>query len=120
MTMFSAAELEDMRATAELSMEETALVKRAANTTDSQGGYTTSWSTQETTTGRLAPGGGASEQLFAEELQSRTAWTIWLPQGTDVTARDRIAIGTRTFEVLGIVAPHTYETARGAVCVEVV
>jgi len=115
--LLTATELTAMRAQAAVSMVEVVVIWTATNATDGQGGSTPTWATA-TTMGRLAAGGGVSEQALAEALGSRTAWTVWLPYGTAVTAQNRIVIAGRTFEVLGIVAPHTYETARGAVCVE--
>jgi head-tail adaptor len=46
----------------------------------------------------------AAELVAGERIQSRSAWMITLPAGTDVTAKDRISVGSRTFQVLGVLS----------------
>lgn len=69
---------------------------------------------------RVSPlASGASEALGADaSLQAVAQWTIWLPAGTDVTVKDRIVFGTRTFEVARVGA-RSYEAVRECICREV-
>lgn len=46
-----------------------------------------------------------------------TTWRIRVPAGQDVAPQDRILIGSRTFEVQGVVAK-TFEVRRAVLCVE--
>lgn len=43
---------------------------------------------------------------------------VWLPALTDVTPRDRIVCGARTFEVLDVQA-RSFEVERACICVEI-
>jgi hypothetical protein len=52
-------------------------------------------------------------------LQSVAQWTIWLPALQDVTVKDRIVFGARTFEIARVGA-RSYETVRELICREVV
>lgn len=51
-------------------------------------------------------------------IQAISNWRIRLPYGQDVTARDRIVVGSRTFEVQGVIAK-TFEVRRTVLCVEI-
>lgn len=65
-----------------------------------------------------ARGRSASEAVGgAQAIRAATEWTIWLPAATDVTVRDRIVVGSRTFEVQRVDAK-SYETSRAALCTE--
>jgi hypothetical protein len=63
---------------------------------------------------------GTGETLGADaSLQSVAQWTIWLPALQDVTVKDRIVFGARTFEIARVGA-RSYETVRELICREVV
>lgn len=118
--MLTADELTALRATAAETLTETVLVKRAVLTSDGAGGQTATWpATTVTTTGRLAPSRSPVEIALAERVAAVQGWTVTLPQGTDARARDRLYVGARVFEVLGVLAAETFETARRCVCVEI-
>ena len=70
---------------------------------------------------RVSPlASGASEALGADtSLRAVAQWTIWLPYGQDVTVRDRVIYGLRTFEVARV-GDRSYEVARELICREVV
>ena len=85
-------------------------------------GTTTVWA--DLATGvpcRVSPlASGASESLGADQsLQAVAQWTIWIPAGTDVTVKDRVVYGARTFEVARTGA-RSYEVARELICREVI
>jgi head-tail adaptor len=54
----------------------------------------------------------------AAQTRAVSDWLIWLPALTDVTVRDRLVVGARTFEVARVVG-ESYETARACSCSEV-
>lgn len=63
---------------------------------------------------------GATESLGADQsLRAVAQWVIWVPAETDVTVRDRVVYGSRTFEVARVGA-RSYETVRELVCREIV
>lgn len=69
---------------------------------------------------RVSPlAAGASEALGADaSLQAVAQWTIWLRAETDVTVKDRVVFGSRTFEVARVGA-RSYEAARELICREI-
>ena len=108
-----------MRSTLEASLPDTAQVQRKTLVSDGAGGYTESWSTVATVACRVSPSGRSPEErVIAERLAATSVWTITLPALTDVTVADRIVVGARTFEVVGVLA-RTEEISRRVVCTEV-
>lgn len=84
-------------------------------------GTSQSWSDLATGVAcRVSPlAAGASENLGADaSLQAVAQWTVWVPAGQDVTVRDRVLYGSRTFEVARVGA-RSYETSRELICREV-
>lgn len=69
---------------------------------------------------RVSPlASGSNEGLGgAEGLAAVNQWTIWLPALQDVTVRDRIVVGSRTFEIARVGA-RSYEVIREVICREV-
>jgi hypothetical protein len=65
-----------------------------------------------TTTATEAVGGSG-------QLRAVGDWLIWLEAFADVTVKDRVILGTRTFEVEKVVG-ESYETARALSCTEVI
>lgn len=117
--MLSTADLDALRATLNESLPETAQVQRVTRTSDGLGGYTEAWAAIATVACRVAPSGNTpAEQVVAERIQDRVLWTLTLPAGTDVTPADRIAVGSRTFEVIGVLAPRSFELATRVAAVE--
>lgn len=118
--MISAGDLAAMQVVLAGSLPDTCTVKRNTPASDGQGGSTESWSTVATVACRISPGGlSPQEQVMAARITSALVWVITLPQGTDVTAKDRITAGTRTFEVASPLAPRSWELARRVMSTEV-
>lgn len=70
---------------------------------------------------RVSPlASGTAESLGADaSLRAVAQWTVWLPAGQDVTVRDRVIFGSRTFEVARVGA-RSYEVIRELICRELV
>lgn len=108
-------------------MPESWSISRPVYAPDGQGGrrvtgYTTpaSGSAAANTGARLMPAGTqAAERILAERPAAIGAWTITLPQGTDVRPDDRIIIRSRSFEVTGIGGSHTWDVAVQVAAAEV-
>jgi Phage head-tail joining protein len=66
---------------------------------------------------RVSPlASGVSEAIGAAAgIAAVSQWTIWLVAETDVTERDRIVVGARTFEAQRVGA-RSYETVREVIC----
>lgn len=118
--MLSAADLAAMRATLTECLPDIAEVQRLTRVSDGMGGFTETWATVATVPCRLAPSGNTPvEQVVAERVTDRVLWTITLPAQTDVTATDRVVVGARTFEVVGVLSPRSNELCTRLVAVEV-
>lgn len=89
--------------------------------TASGDGTSQSWSDVATVPCRVSPlASGANENLGAgQAMQSVAQWTVWLPAETDVTVLDRIAVGSRTFEVARV-GERSFEVTRECICREIV
>lgn len=117
--MLSAAELSAMRATQGSALPGTAVISRNSPTSDGMGGWTDAWAAVGTVDGRLAPASeSGAERLVAERITEEDAWVITVPYDTDVTAKDRVQIESRTFEVVSPL-PRSWTTALRVVATEV-
>jgi Phage head-tail joining protein len=117
--LLSAVELDSCRALQRMTMVETASIDRAITVSDGMGGWTETWSTVAIVPCRVGtPTGGAigAERVVADRLSGETTMAVTFPAGTDVRRTDRLLIYGKTFEVLSVLAPHTYETARVTLC----
>jgi len=119
--MLSTAELAQLRATLDESLPDTAIIQRATRASDGMGGFDETWSNAGTVECRVSPSGREPEErMIAERLGSVTLWTVTLPAETNVTAADRIAVDSRAFEVVAVLARRSYEISTRVVCREVV
>ncbi len=117
--MLPADELAAIRAEASAALPETVEVQRPTATADGAGGQAVSWSPAGTYPGRLAPAGPLDvEREFAGRVAGRSLWRITLPALADVRLADRVAVGGRTFEVLGVRA-RSFEVCRVCLAVEI-
>lgn len=114
-------DLAAMRAQALELMPDTAVIVRPTYGADGQGGRTeTGTTTVATVACRLMPATqNQRERQLAERIGSDFDWLITLPYGSDVRAADRLTIGTRSFEVVGMMTPHSWDTAVRVAGVEI-
>lgn len=125
--MITDAHLTNLRRQSQRVAPESWSISRPVYASDGQGGrrvtgYTTpaSGSAATGTGARLMPAGTqAAERILAERPVAIGAWTITLPQGTDVRPDDRIIIRSRSFEVTGIGGSHTWDVAVQVAAAEV-
>lgn len=99
-----------MQAAQRLTLTEVCTIQHRTLTSDGAGGWTDTW-TDTTTVCRVAPI-GADEAVLAGQQRIKADWKITLPAGTVIVDADRLAVGSRVFEVVGILGPETRETAR--------
>jgi len=117
--MLSSNELAELRAMQERNMPETVTRRRHVLTDDGHGGFNSADS-DGTTSGRIGPTGRSpEEQMIAARVSGKQVYTVTVPAGFDVIEADQLIVGSRTFEVVGVVR-RSYETARRVVVVEVV
>lgn len=94
-----------LRARVGLSFPATCDIVRGTRTDTDEGG----WTNAETVVAAAVPcsyapigTGGGSERIIAERMAAVADTVINVPEGTTVTERDRVVIGTRTFEVKNV------------------
>ena len=101
-----------MRSEQSGTLPDTVVIWRYTADSDGMGGQTETWAAAGTVTGRLSPAGRAgAEAIIAERLTASEPWVITVPTGTSVKERDRLGIGTRTFEVEFVNEHAAWETA---------
>jgi head-tail adaptor len=106
-----------MRRVLETSLPDVAVIHTNTFTSDSGGGGTSAWTVAGTFPCRVSPSGIVSGAYGREiEIGSRLAsdadWIITLPAETPIDTDNRIAVGSRTFNVVALHAPHSYELSR--------
>lgn len=116
--MLSATELATMREVQALTMQTACTIVRRAWVADGLGGQTETTTTTPAVCRIAASANMPDYQLVGGRVNEAALWRATFPAGTDVRKTDLLTIGERAFEVLGILAPSTYETARVCVCVE--
>lgn len=120
MAILSAAELACMRSAFNSLLPDTCTVSRYTVVSDNAGGQTQTWATVATVACRLSTRNARpTEGDVADRMQNANEWMITVPSGTDVRTEDRIAIGSRTFEVAKPLA-HSEQTALRVIVTEIV
>lgn len=122
MSLLSERELCAIKAETEASLSDTCTVLRSTETRGDAGGVVQTWATITTLDCRVRSGGvqgtGAREQLMAARLTPIAVFTVFVPVGSDVLARDRLVWSGRTFEVHGVMGGSN-AMALACVCTEV-
>jgi len=112
--VISAGDLAAMRATLTESLPDTCQRSRNAPTSDGAGGTTDVWTTAAAVACRISPlsrSDRLAELQVADRIAAVNSWIITLPAGTDVTEKDRLLSGSRTFEVASVLGPRSWELA---------
>lgn len=109
-----------MRDTLDGSLPDTAQITRATSTSDGRGGRTQVWVTVATVACRVAPFLRPSQELLnADRVSGVTRWWLTFPQGTDLTAADRVLVGARTFEVAEMLSARSFQVSSRVIGVEI-
>lgn len=108
-----------MQATQALTLTTACSIGRRSYASDGMGGMTETITYTAALCRATASNNAPDYQIYASRANETMLWRITFAAGTDVLETDRIAISTRTYEVLGVLAPGTIETARVTVCMEV-
>ena len=116
--MLTAGELTAMQAAQVGTLVEPCSIMRRTLASDGAGGQTETTSSTVSMC-RLAPSNNLpQDRQVAGSNTEQVVWRITLPADVQVSSDDRIQIGSRTFEVRGVYAPHSLATAVVCVCVE--
>ena len=119
--MLTTREVLRLRANIKTALPDTAAIVRDTLASDGQGGYTvTTAGTIATVSCRVASMGSSSwERQFADRIGTSANYILTMPHGTDVTAKDRIVVSGRTFEVVGLAPRVAWSLAVRVVATEV-
>lgn len=111
--MLTDADLAYMQGVQELAMPGTVYVLDMGTASDGMGGFTESWGTVGTVTGRIYPvrRRAAMEQVGGAQAISETQWYGTFPVGTQINARQRVKYGNRTWEVVTVNNSEMFQTA---------
>ena len=115
----TAAEIETMRTVVEEYLPDTAVVWRATAVNDGQGGGSATWASVGTATCRKGLPESRREIEMAARLGEVAVWIITLPHDVDVTAKDRLIIGSTTLEVVGPSGEPSWNLGRRLLTTEV-
>ncbi len=111
--------LDGLRTLSEQFLPDSCSISRSTRAV-TEDGTSDTWATIATVSCRVSPlASGTNEALGgAEQISAIAQWTVWLPAGTDISVKDRIVYGSRTFEVARVGA-RSYEVIREVLCREV-
>lgn len=115
--LLSAADIAGMRATLNRTLPDTATILSDTQVPDGAGGYTVTTATSAPVACRVAPS-TVREATIAGRLDAVGLWTLTFPAETVVLAPNRVAVGSRTFEVVAPLRPRSWELSRRVVCTE--
>jgi len=110
--VFSALELDCMRADAEGFMPDEVVVYRRNDVPDGMGSVSREWVAQTAIQGRLVPMGISSaggERVYGGSLVSTASWTLNVPFGTYVESWDRVLANGYMHEVQEVVQGRSWQ-----------
>lgn len=84
-------------------------------------GQTTTWTdVGDPVPVRIAPvtALSRSEREIADRMEATKPVVLAFDAGTDISAKQRVVVGDRTFEVLEVFGPHDYEVERRVLATE--
>lgn len=117
--MISDADLADMRATLAASLPDMGTIQRVQSVSDDMGGHTDTWAAAGTVACRVSPYPlRPDEREVAGRVLGLDTWVVTMPAETVISERDRVATGGRSFEVVSVMAPRSWEVARRLLCTE--
>jgi SPP1 family predicted phage head-tail adaptor len=111
--VLTAAEITAMRIVEESVLSSTATIQRHALTRDGMGGYSEAWTTVGTVVCDFwhISQRGDRERVTGNQLTQVADWFVTVPYDTDITAKDRMVIEGRTFEVVFVPNDISWKTA---------
>lgn len=103
-----------------LAFHDTYALKQDTRTPDNEGGWTTVEATVESGACELTAGLSKPDEraLAGDRITSTTPYVVSLPYATVADASDRLVIGGRTFEIIGVLKDGFLGMEARAVCEE--
>lgn len=109
-----------MRAAQESLLPDTCTIQQATVGQDSIGAPTRTWTNRATGVACRLAQRSERERQAGERMASVGDWVLTVAHDQTIERSDRVVIGTRTFEVVGVNSGTSWETATRADLVEVV
>lgn len=121
MTMLSVNDLADVRATQADAMPDTCTISRRSLTYAGPVGSSKAWSNLATGVAiRISRGRGSpSEEEIANLIQGKVWWIGSLLYNQDITRKDRVVIGSTTYEVVGVMSVGSWMTDKLVALLEI-
>lgn len=119
--MLSLSDLEGMRSTMVESLPDTCELVRDTLTPDGGGGHTATPGAPVTVACRVSPlrltrSSAQAETIEVERVVEQSLWLVTMPEGTVITPEHRISHLDRTFEVVEVLSPRSWNLATRASC----
>lgn len=115
MSLLSTDQLADMRTTANLALPDTGVKSRVTPASDNMGGYTETWANSAAAACRLDPPGSARLDQWQEKIMNRAVFILNTAYNTDIVSGDRWTMGTKVYEVIGLLDASWEITSRAVV-----
>jgi|SRR5690349_19633282 len=114
MGLLSDAEITAMRAETDSILPGTCVVSRATFTPDGHGGQTATWAPTSTVVCRLDTKPSDMETVVNNALNVTARYTMYFKYNADVTEKDRLVFGGKTYEVTAVLENHSWIFAKRA------
>lgn len=119
MSLFTAGELRMFTDLVREASPDTVTISRPSSVS-SGAGQTITWTDQASYACSVRPSPQQPDEAeFGGRLAGRVPWDITIPGVADVRRNDRLIVGTRTFDVLAVRAPESWQVRTVSVCVEI-
>lgn len=120
--MLSDADVAAMRLTINASLPSSCDIGRYVGPADGSGGQTVTWPVAAGDTGvdcRIAPTSETlrrTEEIAGEKLVSRDMWIVTFASTVDLTEKDHLTIGSKTYEIAAVFGQSSWDLCTRALC----
>lgn len=119
--MLSTADLEAMRSTMVESLPDVCQILGHDLVSDNAGGHTATADDPVEVACRVSPlrltrSSAQAEVIEVERVVEQSLWLVTMPEGTAISPVDQISHGERTFEVVEVLSPRSWNLATRASC----
>lgn len=106
--MITADQLDEMRATLEESLVDTAVIQTSSWTSDGMGGGTSTWTAAGTVACRIAPSlAGEGEVVDGSRVQPDYEYVVTLPAETSISEDMRLVVEGSTYSIVSLRVPRS-------------
>lgn len=99
-------------------MISTVTIKSKTMATDSQGGWTYTWSTGTSSPARISRNAAPSDSFTGDRREARATYTVYLPATATVDREYQLTTSSLTLRVLSVLRPSQTATHLECLCEE--